>query len=269
MEVVQVAGYFPPHPGGEEIVAQRLATLQSQRHRVTVYTSRLGARGAPRYECDGRLAVYRDPAWPLGNTPVMPRLLLRLARHRPVPDVLHVHAGCAVVPEIVWLTARLRRVPYVAHVHLMVRPSSRAGRILLPLYDTANYRVFLRGAARIICLTRAMRDAVIETYGVPARRISVIPNGVDPDQFRAGEPGLRERRELLFVGRLTEQKNVLAAVEAMVHLPDAVLRVVGEGELRPALERRITNLRLSNVTLEGAIPPTELARYYQRATAVL
>jgi rhamnosyl/mannosyltransferase len=269
VHVVQVAGYYPPHPGGEEVVVQRLAALQAHRHQVTVYTSDLGAAAAPRVERHGRLSVYRDRGWPVGNTPLVPRLLTRLLRHRPAPDVLHVHAGLAIVPEMVRLAAGLRGIPYVAHLHLMVRPSSRPGRVLLPLYERSLMAGFLRGAARVICLTGAMRQAVIETFGVRPDRIVVIPNGVEADHFQPGRPGTRRDRELLFVGRLTEQKNVLAAVEAMAHLPEAMLRVVGGGELRPVLERRISELRLSNVRLEGAVDRADLAGFYQRAAAVL
>jgi alpha-maltose-1-phosphate synthase len=269
MEVVQVAGLFPPHLGGEELVVQRLATMQARRHRVTVYTSDVGASGSPAREHRGHLAIYRDRGLPLGNTPVVPRMLLRLARHRPVPDVIHVHTGCAVIPEMVRLAARLRGIPYVAHVHLMVRPSSRAGRYLLPRYQRSYFARFLRGAARVICLTGAMRDLVAESFGVARSRIAVVPNGVDGERFRPGRPGSRGPRELLFVGRLTEQKNVMAAVEAMRFLPDATLRVVGGGELRPVLAQRIGDLGLSNVYLDGPVPPAELVGYYQRAAAVL
>jgi glycosyltransferase involved in cell wall biosynthesis len=269
MEIVQVAGLYPPHLGGEELVAQRLAAMQAQRHDVTVYTSDLGATDAPRHQRNGRLAVYRDRGWPVGNTPVVPHLLPRLARHRPTPDVVHVHTGCAVTPELVRLVTRLRGVPYVAHVHLMVRPSSRAGRLLLPMYQRVFFARFLRAAARVICLTDAMRECVAESFGVPRERIAVVPNGVDTDLFRPGPPGTRAARELLFVGRLTAQKNVLMAVEAMAALPDATLRVVGTGEQRADVERRIAELGLSNVYVEGSLAAADLVRYYQRATAVL
>jgi glycosyltransferase involved in cell wall biosynthesis len=267
MEIVQVAGLFPPHLGGEELVAERLAAMQAQRHDVTVYTSDLGAAGAPRHQRQGRLAVYRDRGWPVGNTPVVPHLLPRLVRHRPTPDVVHVHTGCAVTPELVRLAMRLRGVPYVAHVHLMVRPSSRAGRVLLPVYQRMFFGSFLRGAARVICLTDAMRECVIGTFGVRPERVAVVPNGVDTDLFRPGRPGSRAARELLFVGRLTAQKNVLAAVEAMAALPDATLNVVGDGDQRANVER--VARRLSNVRILGPLAPAELVGYYQRATAVL
>jgi glycosyltransferase involved in cell wall biosynthesis len=206
----------------------------------------------------------------VGKTPVVPRLIARLLCHRPTPHVVHVHTGLALTPEIVRLATGLRRVPYIAHVHLLVRPSSRPGRVLLPAYQRTFFRAFLRGAARVICLTGAMRDAVVLAFGVPPERVTVVPNGVDADLFRPDGTVRRESRELLFVGRLTAQKNVRAAIEAMPALPpDVVLRVVGEGELRTELARRVAELGLANVRLEGRLAPAEVATAYRRATAVL
>jgi glycosyltransferase involved in cell wall biosynthesis len=270
VEVVQVAGFYPPHLGGEEVVAQRLATLQSRVHDVTVYTSDVGAGDAPRREHAGRLRVVRDRAVRVGNTPVVPRLLARLLRHRPRPDVVHVHGGLAAWPETVRLASRLRGVPYVVHVHLMVRPSSAAGRVLLPAYQRTLYAAFLRQAALVICLTEAMRDEVLHEFGVPPERVAVVPNGVDGQLFRPAPFEGRAADELLFVGRLTPQKNVLAAVDAMAYLSaDVTLRIVGDGEQLPQVERRVRELGLGNVRLEGRVGPAALARLYRRATAVL
>ncbi|HET9516267.1 MAG TPA: glycosyltransferase family 4 protein [Actinoplanes sp.] len=270
MEIVQIAGFYPPHLGGAELVAERLATGQAAEHDVTVYTSDVGRGTAPRREHTGRLRVFRDRALRLGNTPVVPRLAARLLRHRPRPDVVHVHGGVAAWPELVRLGTRLRGVPYVVHVHLMVRPSSAAGRVLLPLYQRTLYATFLRKAALVICLTSAMRDELVTAYGLPADRVVVVPNGVDTELFRPGPFAERAPDELLFVGRLTEQKNVLAAVDAITLLPPEVtLRIVGDGELRDAVERRIRESGLTNVVLEGRLGPIELAQRYRRATLVL
>lgn len=270
MEIIQVVGCYPPHPGGEELVAERLARLQARTHDVTVYTSDRARGAAPRRQRDGRLTVYRDACVAVGNTPVVPGLLWRLLRHRPRPDVLHVHAGVALTPEVVRLASRLRGVPYVAHLHLMVRPSSRAGSVLLPLYQRTLYTGFLRGAARVVCLTEAMRDEVVATFGVPPGRVTVVPNGVDVELFKPGVRAARTHHELLFVGRLTAQKNVMLTVEAMRLLPaDVTLRIVGTGELHDALAKRIAELGLANVHLLGQLTPAELAVCYQRADAVL
>jgi glycosyltransferase involved in cell wall biosynthesis len=270
VEIVHVVGSYPPHPGGEEVVAERLATLQAEHHDVTVYTSDRGRGTAPRRSVAGRLAVFRDRSVAVGNTPVVPGLLWRLLRHRPRPDMLHIHAGVALTPEVVRLAARLGGVPYVAHVHLMVRPSSRAGSALLPLYQRTLYAGFLRGAARVVCLTGTMRDEVIARFRVDPARVTVVPNGVDVQLFRPGSAQRHAYRELLFVGRLTAQKNVMMTVEAMRLLPaDVILRIVGTGELRAELAGRIAELGLTNVHLEGQLSPAELALRYRRADLVL
>ena len=72
MEIVQVAGLYPPHLGGEELVVQRLAGIQAATHRVTVYTSDIGVGAAAGRQRCGRLQVVRDRGWPVGNTPVVP-----------------------------------------------------------------------------------------------------------------------------------------------------------------------------------------------------
>jgi D-inositol-3-phosphate glycosyltransferase len=267
--VVHVSGFYPPHLGGAERVVEQLARLQALTRRVTVHTSAAGGRPPTEWDCDGRLRIVRHRSWVVAHTPVAPGMLAALLRHRPVPDVLHVHTGQALIPETVRLAARLLGVPYVAHVHLLVRPSSIAGELLLPLYDRLLFGPFLRRAQRVICLTAAMRDEVVTRFRVPRERVRVVPNGVD--RSRADPPeGAREARELLFVGRLVEQKNVLAVVEAMAELPDDVtLRIVGDGEQAPRIRARIRELELSNVRLEGRMGAVELHAAYRRATALL
>jgi len=270
VEILQIAGAYPPHLGGEELVAQQLATIQARTNNVTVYTSDMDAGQAPHRESAGRLRVVRDRALRVGNTPVVWRMCARLLRHRPRPDVVHVHGGLAAVPEMVRLGAGLRGVPYVVHVHLMVRPSSRAGRVLLPLYQRTLYAPFLRRAALVIVLTAAMRDEVTAAFGVRPERVAVVPNGVDTEAFAPAPFAGRADAELLFVGRLTAQKNPLAAVDAMARLgPRVRLRIAGDGEMRADVERRIRQLGLTNVVLEGRLDARRLAECYRRATAVV
>jgi glycosyltransferase involved in cell wall biosynthesis len=268
VEIVQISGFYPPHLGGVELVAQRLAALQAARHHVTVYTSRSG--DAPPVERHGNLRVVRDRALHAGNTPVLPALPGRLRRHSPAPDVLHVHAGLAVLPEMVRYAARRRRLPFVAHVHLMVRPSSTAGRVLLGPYQRLLYGRFLRAADAVICLTGAMRRELCATFGLDPARVTVVPNGVDRDLFAPGPFAARAPRSLLFAGRLTAQKDPLAAVDAMRHLPpDVTLRIAGDGDLRAAVADRVARLGLRTVTLLGRLDAPTLAAEYRHATAVL
>jgi glycosyltransferase involved in cell wall biosynthesis len=259
-------------------VAEQLATLQAERHRVTVYTSDVGAGGRPRVEEHpgraGSLRVVRQRAARLANTPLMPGLLPRLLGHTPRPDVIHVHTGQALVPELVALAANLRRIRYVAHQHLVLRPSSRLGRLLLPAYFRLVYGPVLRHADRIICLTAAMRNEVVGTFGVDPARVAVIANGVDTTRIPAGPAHPRRTDELLFVGRLAVQKNVDALLHAATALRaegrDVRVRIIGDGPERRRLQALTDRLGLAGaVAFDGRRDQTEIQAAYARATALV
>lgn len=276
MEIVQVVALYPPHLGGQETVVQRLATLQAQRHRVTVYTSRLGAPRLPYVEQRrgraGLLRVVRQRAARLANTPVMPGLLPRLLMHAPRPDVIHVHTGQAMVGEVVAVVAKLRGIRYVVHQHLVLRPSSLLGRVLLPAYSRLVAGPVLRHADRVICLTAAMSAEVVARFGVEPARVAVIANGVDTALFH---PAAARRRadELLFVGRLAVQKNVDALLQAAARLRDdgrhIRVRIIGDGDQRARLQALATRLGLTDVVFEGRCGPAEIMAAYARATVLV
>jgi glycosyltransferase involved in cell wall biosynthesis len=73
---------------------------------------------------------------------------------------------------------------------------------------------------------------------------------------------------MLFVGRLNAQKNVPRLVDAMTHVSSEVeLVIVGDGELRDDIARRIHRLGLIGVRLVGPARGVELVRWYRWADA--
>lgn len=250
--VVQVSAFYPPHLGGQEAVVEQLSlAIAHTGAQVMVVSSRLPSTAAYR----DTIPVKRLWACEVAHTPLMPGLPLALLR-RARGALFHVHTGQAYVPEIVALVCGVLRRPYVSHVHLLVRPSGRLGR-LLPIYQRAVLGTVLRQSAAVVCLTEEMRQQVIDAHGVAADRVVVIPNGIDDEWFvapqRAAKPG-----EILFVGRLTAQKNLTVVIRAMAGLPDARLTVIGDGEERPSLEGLAAELDLTNVYFAGRRTPAEV-----------
>jgi glycosyltransferase involved in cell wall biosynthesis len=250
--IVQVSAYYPPHLGGQEFVVEQLShALARAGADVTVVSSRL-PNGIAYADT---IAVKRLWAREVAHTPLMPGLPIALLR-RARGALFHLHTGQAFVPEIVGLVCGLLRRPYLSHVHLMVRPSGRFG-YLLPIYQRVVLGVVLRRSAAVICLTEDMGRQVIRAFGVTPDRAIVIPNGVEEDWFvssqRAAKPG-----EILFVGRLTAQKNLDLVIRAMAELPDARLTVIGDGEDRSALEGLVNKLGLYNVDFVGRREPPEV-----------
>lgn len=104
------------------------------------------------------------------------------------------------------------------------------------------------------------------------RRMTVIPNPVSSGTIgkksRDLDTDLRCRRILLSVGRLAPQKNqqclIAAFSQVSIKFPNWKLRIVGEGELREALEAQVLDLGLSeSVELPGAV--SDVSQEYRKA----
>ena len=250
--IVQVSAFYPPHLGGQEAVVEQLSrVLGHTGTEVVVVSSRLPSMVAHQ----DVIPVKRLWAREVAHTPLIPGLPVALLR-RARGALVHVHTGQAFVPEIVSLVCGVLRRPYVAHVHLLVRPSGRLGR-LLPIYQRAVFSAVLRRSAAVVCLSEDMRQQVIRAHGLASDRVVVIPNGIDEEWFvapqRAAKPG-----EILFVGRLTAQKNLGVVIRAMAELSDARLTVIGDGEELASLEGLSAELELTNVSFVGRRKPEEV-----------
>ena len=89
-------------------------------------------------------------------------------------------------------------------------------------------------AAHLVCPSAFMRDLVL-SWGVPPERVTLLPNPTP----RASEVGTFEvgaRPVLAFAGRLTAQKDLGRALDAMRELTDARLLIAGDGPERAQLE---------------------------------
>ncbi|MBG0792644.1 glycosyltransferase family 4 protein [Methylocystis sp. H62] len=112
-------------------------------------------------------------------------------------------------------------------------------------------------------------EQIKQQYGPWLRRVMVVaPNPIAAPSTKNEKRAPRARR-VLSVGRLTTQKNhgCLIAAFALIasDFPDWTLRIVGEGELRGALERQIREFGLERrVELPGAI--SDIWREYRNAS---
>ena len=91
-------------------------------------------------------------------------------------------------------------------------------------YGRAGLRATVRRAAALIALSEFTKRETVELLGVPADRIRVVPNGVEP-VFTSSGPAA-EGEYVLAVATLEPRKNLASAVEAS-RLAGIELRVVG------------------------------------------
>jgi glycosyltransferase involved in cell wall biosynthesis len=118
-----------------------------------------------------------------------------------------------------------------------------------------------RGAARILTVSERSKRDIVELYGIPAERIVVTPNSVDP-VFAPGAAGTRDY--VLAVGAVQRRKNQLAALAAA---SEVGLPLVVVGPVKDAAVAR--ELRERGATLRGQVPVDELAALYRGAACLV
>ncbi len=271
MRVLVVSGIWPPDVGGPASHAPDVARFLHERGwRVEVVTT---ASAAPPRE---QYAVH----W------VSRRLPLG-ARHFAGVRLVASRARRA---DVVYTTgtfgrsgagATLARRPYV--LKLTADPAfERARRRGLVDGDVEQFQLGggglqawfmrqardaeLRRAAHVLTPSAYLRRLVLE-WGVAPERVSVLPNPAPDVALRATRG---EGPTFAFAGRLTAQKALGVALEALARVPDATLAIAGEGDQLETLRARARELGLNGrVQFLGAQRRDEVLELFGSAQAAL
>lgn len=123
-----------------------------------------------------------------------------------------------------------------------------------------------RAADLVIVAAAADRNTIVDRYGIERDRVQVIPNYVDTAAFRPMPEIPREPGRVIFVGRLDDQKNVMALIAAVATLPGLTLTLIGDGPLRQPLEAAARQ-RGVRATFLGTRPHAELPALLNRSAA--
>jgi glycosyltransferase involved in cell wall biosynthesis len=119
-----------------------------------------------------------------------------------------------------------------------------------------------RNAVRVLTVSERTRRDLQELYDVPAEKIVVTPNGVDPAFTPSNS--LLQGDYVLFVGAVQERKNPLAALAAAdaAGLPLVVAGPAKDEALARELERR-------GARVTGYVEQDELVRLYRGAACLV
>ncbi|MCW5626574.1 MAG: glycosyltransferase, exosortase A system-associated [Burkholderiales bacterium] len=118
--------------------------------------------------------------------------------------------------------------------------------------------------------------ADIVARGIPASKVTVIPNAVDVENFSLGQPadpelkrrlGLENRTVIGFIGSFYAYEGLDLLLDALPALtrrvPDAAVLLVGGGPQEVALKAQAARLGLEGqIVFTGRVPHSEVTRYY-------
>lgn len=167
-----------------------------------------------------------------------------------------------------WAIARLRGVPFLLEVRdlwpeFAVDMGLLKNRALIAIARWFE-RWLYRRADHIVVNSPAYREYIIGK-GIPADKVSLIPNGVDTRMFDPDATGGELREKLGGAGRFVvtyagaiglanDIPTILRAARRLKERRDIVFWLVGDGAERPGLEALAREWGLENVRFTGPQP---------------
>lgn len=275
MRILIINYEFPPLGGGAGNASYHIAkSLVRLGHDVAVLTS--GFRGLAREEVRDGFAVHRVPVVRRHqdhcSPPEMLTFILSGCYHAPrivrefKPDVAFAFMTIPSGP-VAWRLKKTKRLPYL----VLLRGGDVPG--FLP-EQLATYHKLTRPLIHKIW--RESLKPVANSEGLkqlaqqsaPQMDIAVIPNGIDTEKYCPSLNGaVRSRVRLLFVGRLSVQKDLPTLLHALARTPPEVeLHIVGDGPERERLQRIVDEKNLHDrVTFRGWVNKERIVECYQHA----
>lgn len=125
-------------------------------------------------------------------------------------------------------------------------------------------RFAVRAADRVIATSAGVAEQLVAMHGLDRARVRLVPNHVEIDRFAPDPSAVREKGLVLFVGRLSPEKNIPALVNAVARVPGARLRIIGEGDEKPAVVAAAARAGI-DVEFAGAVPNETLPRHINQA----
>ena len=309
MKILYISQYFPPEMGAPAARAAELAChWVNAGHEVTVLT------GFPNHPTGQVPAAYRRRMRRLifretvNGVRVVRTWLLPLPNRKPYermlnygsfflsaslaglflepPDVVIATSPQLLVGLAGWWVARWKRLPFVLEVRDLWPESLEAvgvgdGKSLLNRFLAKVAAFLYRESQRIVVVTPAFREHLLNRLGVSREKISIVENGVETDRFHpdAVDAGLRRklgaggRFVVSYVGTIGMAHGLGTLLDAAAQLqvvaPQVLLMVVGEGAEKERIMSLAQSGGLANIRFVEQQPRERIPAYICAADACL
>lgn len=180
--------------------------------------------------------------------------ILYAAKKRNIPVVMTLHNFRLLCPKGLFLRnsklclkCKSLKFPYHAIIYKCFQESymkTIALSSFLGVNNTLN--TWNKKIDRFIVLTPFIKKVFLESsLKVDKEKIIVKPNSTD--DFISEKGLVKQRKNFLFVGRLSTEKGIHLLIEAFNQMPKITLEVIGEGDLMPILSK----MAKSNIVFHG------------------
>lgn len=195
------------------------------------------------------------------------------------PDLIHAHSPC-LNGLAAAAVAKETGLPFVYEVRAFWEDAAvdhgttAEGSLRYRVTRALETKVFKQADA-VTCICEGLRRDIV-ARGIPAEKITVIPNAVDIDKFQwidqrdhelEAQLGLQGKTVLGFLGSFYAYEGLDLLLNATARLaarqPDLRVLLVGGGPQEAALKAQVQALGLQDrVIFTGRVPHAQVNRYY-------
>ena len=300
MKILYVSQYFPPEMGAPSARAAELAHHWARTgHHVSVLTGfpnhptgivppewRSRLRHLAYREKVGDIDIFRTWLWPLPNRKAHERVrnyasfCISAALRGlgvPRPDVIIATSPQLLVGLSGLFLSFTRKIPFVFEVRdlwpeslIAVGIGSEDSFLHQALARIA--RLLYERSDRVVVVSPAFRDRLIEHWGVPPEKIAVVENGVETEIFSPANCDHNLRKELGTEGKFVASyigtignahglQTLLDAAQSLQHNPNFLFLLIGEGAEKERIKAAIHSRQLTNVRILDQQPREKIPAF--------
>ncbi len=253
--------YIERHGGVQEHVANQAEILRARGHDVTILTPRpLNMSNDEAPEGVVFIGASKLIKTPSATSAEVSSAMDNVAIDELLDenfDVIHVHEPLVPITGRQLLVRAKGKTLRVGTFHAAL-PGNRFGKTLLSSYK--QYAKMVVPHVDVITAVSPAAIGFIADHLEDPSVINYIPNGIHIESYTPRKKK-RDSNCVLFIGRLEKRKGAKQVIKAFAELkkrmPDAVLKIAGDGPLRASLKKYIADNGIDDVEFLGYIPTEE------------
>ena len=259
MKIAIFPGHFLPHTGGLETHVDELSKYLSKNHEITIFTPNT-EKAKEKEIIHNNVKVLRYPAFFIIPNFPFPKFWKRkfwsLLKEIKKPSIVMTRTRFFLNSFIGLLYSKIKRKPliHVEHGSDYVILNSKLTTFIARVYDETIGRLIFKSANEVIAISGAVKK-FCEKF--TKKQIPIITRGVDFEIYHSKkdsevEKRFKNKKKVLFLGRLYKWKGVANGIEAFKKLPknkDLVYLIVGDGEDK----ERLKNIADDNIVFLGRV----------------
>lgn len=192
----------------------------------------------------------------------------RYIAEREIFDIIHAHDWLSFPAGVA--AKRVSGKPLVVHIHATEFDRTGGMCVNQQVYDIERWGMMQADA--VIAVSQFTKNIIIERYGIPEEKVTVVHNAVEDEGASHGLPSFSfpGKSIVLFVGRMTLQKGPDYFVEAarivLERDTNVMFVMAGDGDMYHRVVERAAELGISDhFVFAGFLRGDALARLYRSA----